>query len=135
MLEGGNEQLTRFFERHEMGSSSRNQCMTSERGHEKGESLLDSSRSSFPMRTNAPGGGATGASSSSTTTSAIMNDDTSWLLDRYKTKAASFYRQHLMGHAVRLSKGGLYGGREASRGGGGGGIKSGKRRESSRLAD
>ena len=131
MLEGGNEQLTRFFERHEMGCSSRNQCMSSERGQEKGESSLDSSRSYFP----AAGRGGL-PSASSTTTSAIMNDDTSWILDRYKTKAASFYRQHLMGHAVRLSKGGLYKGREASRGGGGGGgIKSGKRRESSRLAD
>jgi len=39
-------------------------------------------------------------------------------LDRYKTKAASFYRQHLMGHARELAdRGGLYEGREASRSG------------------
>ena len=134
MLEGGNEQLSRFFERHEMGCSRSSMSSESRSGsgrvQEDGELL-------FPMRTNAAEGGAVGAFSSSTTTttSAIMNDDTSWILDRYKTKAASFYRQHLMGHAVRLAKGGLYGGREASRGGGGGGVKSGKRRESSRLAD
>lgn len=37
-------------------------------------------------------------------------------LDRYKTKAASFYRQHLLGHARELAdRGGLYEGREASR--------------------
>lgn len=36
-------------------------------------------------------------------------------LDRYKTKAASFYRQHLINHAKELGEGGLYKGREASR--------------------
>lgn len=37
------------------------------------------------------------------------------LLDRYKTKAASFYRQHLINHAKELVEGGVYKGREASR--------------------
>lgn len=64
MLEGGNEQLTAFFDRHEMG------------------------------------GGTSGVGVS---------------LDRYKTKAASFYRQHLMSHAKSVAEGGLYEGREASR--------------------
>lgn len=36
-------------------------------------------------------------------------------LDRYRTKAASFYRQHLLSHARRLAEGGAYEGREASR--------------------
>mmetsp|Transcript_20922 Transcript_20922/g.45361 ORF Transcript_20922/g.45361 Transcript_20922/m.45361 type:complete len:301 (+) Transcript_20922:371-1273(+) len=71
MLEGGNEQLSVFFDRHEMGV---------------GRTLL------------------------------LGNSNTSvGVLDRYKTKAASFYRQHLMSHAKQVAEGGLYEGREASR--------------------
>ena len=133
MLEGGNEQLTRFFDRHEMGSRS---CVNSSVGSSTGRrqdgdgeqqqrlrGLLDSS-------TNSP--------TTTTKTMEMKYDDnaSSWVLDRYKTKAASFYRQHLMGHATRLSKEGVYGGREASRGSGRGTRDGGgARRESSRLAD
>jgi hypothetical protein len=76
MLEGGNEQLDQFFERHEMGKKS-----------------------------------------SGTTTAATPTSPTAsgTLLDRYKTKAASFYRQHLINHAKKLGEGGIYKGREASR--------------------
>ena len=104
MLEGGNEQLTRFFDRHEMG------C----------ERINISGSNNYDCSIGEAGEGK-------------KNDKASWLLDRYKTKAASFYRQHLMGHAARLSRGGLYGGREASRERGM--NRSGERRESSRLAD
>lgn len=69
MLEGGNEQLSVFFDRHQMGAKQNN-----------GE-------------INVSVGG----------------------LDRYRTKAASFYRQHLMSHAKQLAVGGVYKGREASR--------------------
>mmetsp|Transcript_6359 Transcript_6359/g.11062 ORF Transcript_6359/g.11062 Transcript_6359/m.11062 type:complete len:283 (+) Transcript_6359:345-1193(+) len=65
MLEGGNEQLNMFFDRHGMG-----------------------------------GGNATTSVG---------------VLDRYKTKAASFYRHHLKSHANQVAEGGLYEGREASR--------------------
>lgn len=66
LLEGGNAQLARFFDRHGMG---------------------------------AEGDGAVAG------------------LDRYRTRAASFYRQHLASHARHLAeREGLYEGREASRG-------------------
>lgn len=71
MLEGGNEQMGSFFDRHGMGNSS-----------EK----------------------------------VAKNNSFTSGLDRYKTKAASFYRQHLISHAKNVAKkGGLYEGREASR--------------------
>lgn len=73
MLEGGNEQLTSFFDRHEMGSN--------------------------VVSTLPPGN----------------NGESVGVLDRYKTKAASFYRQHLTSHAKQVAEGGLYEGREASR--------------------
>jgi len=58
------------------------------------------------------------------------------ILDRYKTKAASFYRQHLKSHAKMVAaKGGLYKGREASRKGSSssssGGKKKSKRKKKS----
>jgi hypothetical protein len=37
------------------------------------------------------------------------------LLDRYKTKAASFYKQHLAKHVQEVTESGVYLGREASR--------------------
>ncbi|KAL3822185.1 hypothetical protein ACHAXA_008201 [Cyclostephanos tholiformis] len=74
MLEGGNSQLTAFFERHGMGTSS------------------------------LAAGSCAGA-----------------LSDRYATKAASFYRQRLVGYVGRIARGGPYQGREASRGRSGGG--------------
>ena len=37
------------------------------------------------------------------------------LLDRYKTKAASFYKQHLAKHVKEVADSGAYMGREASR--------------------
>lgn len=76
MLEGGNEQLRAFFDRHQMGGGEQN---TNE--HSGNAS---------------PGGSVVG-------------------FDRYKTKAASFYRQHLTIHARQLAEGGTYEGREASR--------------------
>ena len=131
MLEGGNEQLTRFFNRHEMGSRSR-----------LGSSSISTGRRQEDGEQQRRRGLLKGSTDSPTTTTKTMEmeyyDDnvSSWVLDRYKTKAASFYRQHLMGHAVRLSKGGVYGGREASRGSGRGTRNGGgARRESSRLAD
>mmetsp|Transcript_13188 Transcript_13188/g.18897 ORF Transcript_13188/g.18897 Transcript_13188/m.18897 type:complete len:335 (+) Transcript_13188:199-1203(+) len=78
MLEGGNEQLDQFFERHEMGKS---------------------------------GGGSGDGNNASN----LGSPTASALLDRYKTKAASFYRQHLINHAKELGEGGVYKGREASR--------------------
>jgi len=82
MLEGGNEQLDQFFERHEMGKSG--------------------------------GGGGSGGDGNATTKLSSPTAINA-LLDRYKTKAASFYRQHLINHAKELGKGGVYKGREASR--------------------
>ncbi|EJK62316.1 hypothetical protein THAOC_17074 [Thalassiosira oceanica] len=80
LLEGGNDQLSSFFERHEMGHV---HC-------EDGHSTPPGSRNSSPSRVG--------------------------VTDRYKTKAASFYRQHLLSHAKELAdKGGLYEGRAASR--------------------
>jgi hypothetical protein len=82
MLEGGNEQLDQFFERHEMGNKS--------------------SSSSSPGNNNH-------VPTSPTARSGTL------VVDRYKTKAASFYRQHLINHAKELGEGGIYKGREASR--------------------
>lgn len=131
MLEGGNEQLTRFFDRHEMGSRSR-----------LGSSSISTGRRQEDGEQQRRRGLLNGSTDSPTTTTKTMEmkyyDDnaSSWVLDRYKTKAASFYRQHLMGHATRLSNEGVYGGREASRGSGRGTRDGGgARRESSRLAD
>ena len=76
MLEGGNDQLDKFFERHNMGKS--------------GANCSDDNTPTSPTSTGT-------------------------LLDRYKTKAASFYRQHLINHAKELGGGGIYKGREASR--------------------
>jgi hypothetical protein len=99
MLEGGNVQLSTFFDRHGMGCGANNN-----EGNNKVQGL-----------------------------------------DRYNTKAASFYRQHLMSHARDLAKkDGLYQGREASRkkscsggstkkkGGGASPGKSGKSRKKPR---
>ena len=87
MLEGGNGQLTQFFDRHGMGSSS-----SSQQHHQQG------------TPTTSGGGGASSPRGNV------------GVLDRYKTKAASFYRQHLKSHAKQVAaKGGLYEGREASR--------------------
>jgi len=91
MLEGGNGQLDTFFSRHEMGSP---QIAATTR------KTLDSpsSNSSSPPR------------GSPTTKNTVG------VLDRYKTKAASFYRQHLKSHAKTIaSKDGLYEGRDAHR--------------------
>ena len=79
MLEGGNEQLDQFFERHEMGKSGSSSC------------------------------------DGTTTNNKLTSPTATSLLDRYKTKAASFYRQHLINHAKELREGGIYKGREASR--------------------
>jgi len=74
MLEGGNEQLASFLDRHGLGGDTGDAASGgSHRHHHLG------------------------------------------LLDRYKTKAASFYRQHLRSHAKQVAEGGLYEGREASR--------------------
>ena len=71
MLEGGNAQLRRFFDRHGMG-----------------------------------GGTVSGGACASEVGG----------IDRYRTKAASFYRQHLASHARRLAeREELYEGREAIR--------------------
>ena len=70
MLEGGNGQLTQFFDRHGMGSSS-----SSQQQHQQGSP------------TTSGGGGA----SSPRGNVSVFN--------RYKTKPASFYRQHLKSHA------------------------------------
>ena len=87
MLEGGNGQLMQFFDRHGMGSSS-----SSQQQHQQGSP------------TTSGGGGASSPRGNV------------GVLDRYKTKAASFYRQHLKSHAKQVAaKGGLYEGREASR--------------------
>lgn len=89
MLEGGNEQLSTFLERHGMGGSANNNSTTS-----------SSSRRE-----------STGSSSSDDGSTSSVG-----ILDRYKTKAASFYRQHLLNHARVISeKEGMYEGREASR--------------------
>ena len=37
------------------------------------------------------------------------------LIERYKTKAASFYKKHLVKHVQEVIDGGIYKGREASR--------------------
>jgi len=80
MLEGGNEQMGSFFDRHGMGNGGGSTC-------------------------NGNGNNGDGNNNGLTTG-----------LDRYKTKAASFYRQHLLSHAKSVAKkGGLYEGREASR--------------------
>jgi hypothetical protein len=43
------------------------------------------------------------------------NNNETPVLDRYKTKAASFYKQHLAKHVQEVAEGGVYMGREASR--------------------
>lgn len=43
------------------------------------------------------------------------SNNTTPLIDRYKTKAASFYKQHLAKHAKEVVESGVYMGREASR--------------------
>ena len=58
------------------------------------------------------------------------NTDPITLIDRYKTKAASFYRQHLRNHAKEIAEGGLYQGREASRKSS---SQKGKGKDSSRV--
>ena len=135
MLEGGNEQLTRFFDRHEMGSRSSlgSSSSSSSTGRRRQEDDDEQRR-----RRGLLNGSTDSPTTTTKTTEMKYYDDnaSSWVLDRYKTKAASFYRQHLMGHATRLSMEGVYGGREASRGSGRGTRNGGgARRESSRLAD
>ena len=102
MLEGGNGQLSQFFDRHELGNGMQQQSLSP---------------------THAASGGRGGTCSTG-------------ILDRYKTKAASFYRQHLKSHAKMVAaKGGLYKGREASRKGSSssssGGKKKSKRKKKS----
>mmetsp|Transcript_18456 Transcript_18456/g.26037 ORF Transcript_18456/g.26037 Transcript_18456/m.26037 type:complete len:225 (+) Transcript_18456:84-758(+) len=63
MLEGGNTQLSKFFERHDL----------------------------------------------------VPRDDINGTDHRYKTKAASFYREHLQLHVKKVSHSGMYQGREAFR--------------------
>jgi len=82
MLEGGNEQLTLFFDRHQMGGVK-------------------------PSTTTDDGAGAAGGN--------VIRSSNVGVVGRYRTKAASFYRQHLMIHAKQLAEGGMYEGREASR--------------------
>lgn len=99
MLEGGNGQLSSFFERHGMGSDAHGGGggSSSTTGH----------------------GGRNQSNNSSTEESAAAPRKTTTTvqgLDRYKTKAASFYRQHLLSHAKNVAeRDGLYEGREASR--------------------
>ena len=47
--------------------------------------------------------------------SSDYNSSSAPLTDRYKTKAASFYRQHLAEHVAEVAEAGVYSGREASR--------------------
>ena len=92
MLEGGNGQLDTFFSRHEMGSPQ----------------IAASTRKTLDSPSN--------SSSSSTPRGSPTTKNTVGVLDRYKTKAASFYRQHLKSHAKTIaSKDGLYEGRDAHR--------------------
>lgn len=85
MLEGGNQQLTLFFDRHQMGGVK-------------------------PSTTTDNGSGAASAGGGNVISSSHVG-----VMGRYRTKAASFYRQHLMIHAKQLAEGGMYEGREASR--------------------
>ena len=101
MLEGGNGQLMQFFDRHGMGSSS-----SSQQQHQQHQQQLLLQGSPTTSGASSPRGNV-------------------GVLDRYKTKAASFYRQHLKSHAKQVAaKGGLYEGREASRKGSSSGSSS-----------
>lgn len=106
LLEGGNEQLSGFFERHEMGGGG-------------GGSPIIAARRTIP-NVNEPRGTimaeCCNTASSSTSGGGSIGSNTMGVLDRYKTKAASFYRQHLQSHARSIEgREGLYQGREASR--------------------
>ncbi|KAL7541436.1 hypothetical protein ACHAXR_010933 [Thalassiosira sp. AJA248-18] len=100
MLEGGNGQLSSFFERHGMGDAHGGSLDSSQSG---GSSCHSS-------------GTNHGGRNQSNSTEAARKATTVKGLDRYKTKAASFYRQHLLSHAKNVAeRDGLYEGREASR--------------------
>mmetsp|Transcript_24900 Transcript_24900/g.33008 ORF Transcript_24900/g.33008 Transcript_24900/m.33008 type:complete len:323 (-) Transcript_24900:150-1118(-) len=85
MLEGGNKQLSQFFERHSLGPSPKSQQQPRS--------------NSYPSYTRS--------------NSAPMIDDI--VDKRYITKAAQFYREQLAVHVQRVAKDGEYKGREVAR--------------------
>jgi len=101
MLEGGNDQLYAFFDRHGLmgnNSSIANNGTASNNGIAVELSSTTTNTTNARVITVATTGAAAAA-----------------VPNRYTTKAASFYRQHLKGHAGRIARGGRYEGREASR--------------------
>ena len=107
MLEGGNDQLRAFFDRHGLGNDD---TSSDDRAADAVVELRPSSANTTTKtistaNTSYSGNGAT--DNNGMAAAAVPN--------RYTTKAASFYRQHLKGHAGRIARGGRYEGREASR--------------------
>jgi hypothetical protein len=101
MLEGGNSQLSAFFERHALTEQS---CTINKTNF----------RSNDEINTNRTlNGGDTSSSSTTTTASVITKENVTRL--RHKTKAASFYRVQMEQHVHTILTTGPYRGREVSR--------------------
>jgi Putative GTPase activating protein for Arf len=102
MLEGGNSQLSAFFERHALTEQS---CTINK----------TNGRSNDEITTNRNlNGDASLSSSTTTTTASVINKENVTRL-RYKTKAASFYRVQMEQHVHTILTTGPYRGREVSR--------------------
>lgn len=110
MLEGGNDQLRAFFDRHGLGNddTTASNDRTADAVVEPPSSANTTTKTISTANTSYSGNGATDNNGmAAAAVPAVPN--------RYTTKAASFYRQHLKGHAGRIARGGRYEGREASR--------------------
>lgn len=112
MLEGGNEQLARFFTRHHLSTAA----------------LLDNPHPTHNATnnngTNRRSGtsGSTGTGSGSNSSKGSSNHNSSMVVTaenvtqlRYRTRAAEFYRKQLSLHVDRVLEAGPYRGRESSR--------------------
>ena len=101
MLEGGNSQLTAFFDRHAL---TQHAC-----------SLVTLPPSPLYGTDGRPNpNGITSSSVAATTTTSMINRDNVMRL-RYKTKAALFYRRNMEQHVSTILNTGPYRGREISR--------------------
>ena len=101
MLEGGNSQLTAFFDRHAL---THHACSL--------VTLPPSPLHGTDGRSNP--NGTTSSSVAATTTTSMINRDNVMRL-RYKTKAALFYRRNMEQHVSTILNTGPYRGREISR--------------------
>jgi len=97
MLEGGNDQLQTFYDRHALG-----------RQHHTPAAAAALSSSSFSSSSSSSVSSETNTSSTTTTNNTIVQK-------RYHTKAAQFYRQHLGIHIENMKQRPRWQGRDASR--------------------